>query len=188
MSNYNDAYILTVSGNLVHFLDPQQEDIEIEDIAHSLARTIRWGGHTHTALSVAQHSVNVSRIVKANGGNEATQLHALLHDGSEAYIADLPRPVKAHCRDYQEIEDHLQAVIYQTFGLEDHHLYRKMTDRADLEAMSWEARDLFDNEGRGVIPLPEFNHPHLQAMCYIEAEEAFLDLFDTLIEGDNEDA
>lgn len=105
----------TFTGRQVAPLRPTAGDIAIEDIAHALSMLCRFGGHVRTFYSVAQHAVLASRLVP-----EADALWALLHDASEAYLVDLPTPVKrlAACDGYRAIEAHLQVTIYQAFGLQ----------------------------------------------------------------------
>ena len=104
----------TFTGRQVAPLRPVAADIVIEDIAHALSLLCRFGGHVRTFYSVAQHAVLASRIVP-----EADALWALLHDASEAYLVDLPTPVKrlAACDGYRLVEAQLQRTIYQAFGL-----------------------------------------------------------------------
>jgi len=83
------AWIQTVSGGQFHILDPRQDEIHITDIGHALAQMCRFTGHVRRFYSVAEHCVLASQIVPAQDA-----LWALLHDASEAYIADLNRPLK----------------------------------------------------------------------------------------------
>ena len=103
----------TYSGRLFFPLEPRPADIDIVDIAHSLALQCRFNGHCRPFYSVAEHSVRVSRIL---GGAE--RLWGLLHDAAEAYISDLPRPLKATAPGFRAAEDRLLEVIVTRFGLE----------------------------------------------------------------------
>ena len=93
-------------------LDPHADEVRIEDIAHSLAHQCRFGGHCLTFYSVAEHSVRVSRIVPLEHA-----LWGLLHDASEAYAIDVPRPLKRHLEGYKAIEEKLERVIANKFSL-----------------------------------------------------------------------
>lgn len=112
-------YITTYSK--IHFtpLSPCSEDICIEDIAHALSNVCRAGGHCKYFYSVAQHSIVCYEEAKARGYCPKVQLACLLHDASEAYIADIIRPVKKHLLNYLEIESKLQKAIYDKFLAED---------------------------------------------------------------------
>jgi hypothetical protein len=85
----NRAWIQTVSGGQFHILDPRQDEILIADIGHALGQMCRFTGHVRRFYSVAEHCVHASHIVPP-----VDALWALLHDASEAYIADLNRPLK----------------------------------------------------------------------------------------------
>lgn len=105
------SWLETISGVRWDISLPQERLVRAYDIAHALGNLCRFAGHCRF-YSVAEHSVNVSRIVTPEHA-----LHALLHDASEAYLADLPSPVKSLVRGYKELEDRTQAVIYSAFGL-----------------------------------------------------------------------
>ena len=112
--------IQTFSGLRFSPLEPDPSAIEIADIAHGLAHHCRFGGHAATYYSVGQHSCVVADAVRERGADRDTVLHALLHDASEAYLGDLPHPVKHRSefgRLYREIEEPLQAAILARFGL-----------------------------------------------------------------------
>lgn len=111
--------IETASGISFRPLSPRIEDIEIEDIAHALANQCRFSGHTRFHYSVAQHSVYVSRLIRRNGYDKQTQLWGLLHDASEAYLVDLPSPLKEHpgFAYYKIFERRLMRAVCDRFGL-----------------------------------------------------------------------
>ena len=113
----NNDYITTYSNIRFFPLDPQLEDIKIEDIAHALSFMTRANGHMKQFYSVAQHSIACMHEAQARGYSKKMQLACLLHDASEAYISDITRPVKKYLPEYQRIEDNLQAEIYSAFGL-----------------------------------------------------------------------
>lgn len=102
-------WIQTFLGKPFWPLSPRPEDIDIRDIAHALAMTCRFTGHSQKFYSVAEHSVRVSRIVPAQFA-----LHGLLHDASEAYLCDLSRPIKHGSTlgaEYCRIEDNLMQAV-----------------------------------------------------------------------------
>ena len=103
----------TRSGVKFYPLDPRPEEILIEDIAHALAHECRWNNQVQF-YSVAQHSVLVSRLCPLGDA-----LWGLLHDASEAYIGDVPKPLKVlpEWAFYREIERNLMAMICEKFGL-----------------------------------------------------------------------
>jgi uncharacterized protein len=111
----NKAWIETKSGTRFHILEPQQEEIAIVDIAHALSMMCRFTGHVRKFYSVAEHSWHVSHLVPAK---EA--LWGLLHDASEAYIADINRPLKHFTpvgESYMKVEKKIMDAICKRFGL-----------------------------------------------------------------------
>ncbi len=116
------AWQRMLSGRRLDLLDPSPLDIEIEDIAHGLARVARWNGQTMGAhaFSVAQHSLLVEDICArlSPGWPAKWRLAALLHDAPEFVIGDMISPFKAALGlDYRAFEDRLQGAIHLRFGL-----------------------------------------------------------------------
>jgi 5'-deoxynucleotidase YfbR-like HD superfamily hydrolase len=105
-------WIQTRSGKRFHILDPRSEEIDINDIATALSRQARFSGHTVDFLSVAQHSVNISYMV-----GDQFALWGLLHDASEAYLVDVPRPIKPLLTEYGPIEVKVMLAIAKKFNL-----------------------------------------------------------------------
>lgn len=114
------AHIVTFSGRTVNPLDMKPGDIDIHDMAHALGNSCRFSGHVRKFYSVAEHSVRVTRWVKQSGGDVIDQRWALVHDGTEAYLIDLPKPLKADPkfgRPFRAAESKLEDVIAARFGL-----------------------------------------------------------------------
>lgn len=162
--------ILTYSGKHFTLLDPSPSEIDIFDIAHALSNICRFAGHTRRFYSVAQHSVIVSRIVP-----KKYALYGLLHDASEAYVADIVRPLKPHLKDYAQIEERIMEAVRIRFDLQVPVIPADVK-LADMVALATEKRDLmhFDlNEWpclAGVIPLKEAIQPEYPVL----AKENFL--------------
>lgn len=116
-------------------LDPRPEDVALEDIAHALALTCRFGGHCNTFYSVAQHSVFVSELVRVS-----ESLVGLLHDAPEAYLGDIVRPLKISLPDFNAIEEGVKKAVFQHFGIGDYD--GGELKRADNVALFTEFRDL----------------------------------------------
>ena len=111
-----------LSGRRLDLLDPSPLDVEIEDIAHGLARVARWNGQTKGAhiFSVAQHSLLVEALARAKMPrlDSKTRLALLLHDAPEYVIGDMISPFKAVIGDsYKAVERRLLAAIHLRFGL-----------------------------------------------------------------------
>jgi hypothetical protein len=106
-------WMQTYSGNKFWPSDPRPDEIHIGDIAASLSKMCRFGGHCLNFYSVAEHSVHCARHVA-----EPFRLAALLHDASEAYIVDIPRPIKPSLSGYYEIESGIMGVIAAKYGFQ----------------------------------------------------------------------
>ena len=104
-------WMQTFTGKAFWPLDPRADEIDPVDIAHALSMLCRYGGHVKRFYSVAEHCVLMSHAVSPENA-----LAALLHDATEAYMVDLPRPVKRHLPDYAVYEDALAVVIAERFG------------------------------------------------------------------------
>ena len=116
------AYQRMLSGRRLDILSPSPLDIEIEDIAHGLARVARWNGQTSGAYaySVAQHSILVEQLMHMNASSldSKWRLACLLHDAAEYVIGDMITPFKrALGSDYKLIEINLERAVHLRFGL-----------------------------------------------------------------------
>jgi len=127
--------IRTFTGLYMNVFEPTPEMINIRDIAHALSMECRFSGHLPNFYSVAEHSVMVSRIAP-----KELKLQALLHDASEAYLRDIPRPIKPKLTNYKAIEDKLMRIIAGKFGF-DYPLSSEV-HMADAEMLQWEWDEL----------------------------------------------
>lgn len=168
-------WIQTYTGKRFYPLDPREDDIDIRDIAHALSMQCRYAGHCDRFYSVAEHSVLLSEFCEA-GGRMAARW-ALLHDASEAYIVDVPRPLKPYLINYKGIEAALMEVIARRFGL-----YSAMPD----EVKRADDRILADEVAQNLGPLKWDTQPGprlgvtLHFWSPAEAERAFLARYDAL--------
>ena len=114
MKNKTTDWIQTFSGKQVWPLEPDMESLCIEDIAHALSHQCRFAGHTRKFYSVAEHSVRATYLMPVG-----LELWGLLHDASEAYLVDVPRPLKHSpgMAFYREAEQRLQSMLYAKWGL-----------------------------------------------------------------------
>lgn len=191
------AWQRMLSGRRLDLLDPSPLDIEIEDIAHGLARVARWNGQTQgeNAFSVAQHCVLVEAIFSHThqASDRTDKLACLLHDAAEYVIGDMISPFKAALGgDYKVIEQRLLGAVHVRFGLPVAvHVgvaeYIKQADRvaAYLEATQLagfslsEAADLFGRpRGLGGVGFKQFLA--LQPVMPTQAAEQFLKRFEAL--------
>ncbi|MGL5787527.1 MAG: phosphohydrolase [Bacteroidales bacterium] len=109
------SYITTFTG--VHFdpVNPDPELIHLEDIAHALSLLCRANGHTRFFYSVAQHSLCCCKEASLRRLSVRIQLGCLLHDASEAYLSDMPRPIKENLSQYLIAEERLQNMIWNLY-------------------------------------------------------------------------
>ena len=115
MSEKRGRPIGTFSGRQLHPLDPSPEEIAIEDIAHGLANTCRYGGQCQFYYSVGTHSLYVSHELEGDGPE--MQLYGLFHDAAEAYITDVPRPLKAELDGYEGVEAEILSAVWERLGV-----------------------------------------------------------------------
>ncbi len=140
------------SGSLVDVLALRPGDVNLGDIAHSLSQLCRFGGQCDTFYSVAQHSVHIAETMFQMTGDAIRAKRALLHDAAEAYLGDLPRPIKQQPElDYfTALEDRVLDTVYQCFGIPN--VPDKILTALDNGIVLIEARQLFQPpfEPRGV--------------------------------------
>lgn len=106
-------WMQTFTGRRFYPMDPQAADVDPVDIAHALSLICRYGGHTTSFYSVAEHSVLLSHAVPNRHA-----LWALLHDAGEAYVGDMVRPLKRSMGLYRQVEDAILVAIAERFGLD----------------------------------------------------------------------
>lgn len=166
--------IQTASGIMFDPLNPKIEDIRIKDIAHALSNQCRFSGHTKRHYSVAEHSVYVSRYTRV--GNE---LAGLLHDASEAYLLDIPSPIKQapEFLFYRQAEKRLQDLIYKKYSvvpdwndIHDIDVMVMLNEREQL--MPWKPLSISDTVFRRIA---------LQIEGPVDAYSLFLDRLEELM-------
>lgn len=167
-------WLQSLTGKRVHVLDPRPEEISLRDIAGHLAKVNRFGGATCWPYSVAQHCVEVAKIVA-----EPYRIYALLHDAHEAYLGDRLTPIKWAMRDlaprgvdpFVVLADQFDAAIHARFGL----AWPLSSDAAeavkaaDLTLLATERRDLLAHDVDWGMDLPA---PLIGVMGCVEWHEA----------------
>lgn len=185
-----------LSGRRLDLLDPSPLDIEIEDIAHGLARTARWNGQTRGRhiFSVAQHTLLVEALLLLHEPDASARLRraALLHDAAEYVIGDLISPFKAMLsKDYREAERRIMAAVHLRFGLPAVLAPRmaRAIKRADAAAAFLEAVNLAGfslTEAKRYFPRPEMPTPVdselLASWSAAKATRRFLERFAEITE------
>jgi len=158
-------WIQTFGGRAFWPLDPRPEDVAIGDIAHALAHLCRYGGHTRRFYSVAEHSVLMARAVSPKH-----RLWALLHDASEAYLVDLPRPIKRAIPQYRTAE---AAEMPEEVHLADGRILTDERQQSMAEPpMPWNAEEQVEPLG-----------VRLEFWTPVYAEIQFMTMFDMLTGG-----
>lgn len=107
--------ITTYTGRHIDPVYPDPELVCIEDIAHALSLICRGNGQVQTFFSVGQHCINCSREAIARGYSDRIAFACLLHDASECYLSDVPRPFKKTLAGYKEQEETLLNLIYEKY-------------------------------------------------------------------------
>lgn len=182
-----------LSGRRLDLADPSPMDVEVEDIAHGLARVARWNGQTKGAhaFSVAEHSVIVEAICRELQPNLSTidSLTALLHDSPEYVIGDMISPFKALLGDsYKDIESRLQEAIHIRYGLRPvtPQRLKKLIKRADHISAWHEAVQLAGFSEQEANKLfghrPKSIELKLTPLSVNKAQALFLDRFNMLLE------
>lgn len=183
--NYiTDNWMETYTGKKFHILKPKLQDIDIKDIAHSLALQCRFGGHCKVFYSVAEHSVRVSDILP-----EELKLAGLLHDAAEAYVGDVVRGMKENMTSFKKIEKNILELIFIKFKVPTKLIEDKRVKEADDVLVATEGRDIMSNTDNwidelGVLPLSDYIIPlesEPKALDWKVAEKLFLIRFDALI-------
>ena len=187
------AWQRMLSGRRLDLLDPSPLDVEIEDIAHGLARVARWNGQTKGdhAFSVAQHCVLVERLTGELNPRltREAKLMALLHDAPEYVIGDLISPFKAAVGiDYKDFELKLLTAIHLRFGLPARTppALQLLLKQADIASAYFEATQLAGfgiDEARRYFGTPPkaLRTPRLVPLGPAEAQARFLERFRRLL-------
>ena len=160
---YTKDCIRTFTGHYIDPFNPDPAKICIEDIAHALSMIPRFGGHLPVFYSVAEHSV-----MCALSSRHEDVLAALLHDASEAYLMDIPSPIKSRLPGYKEAEANLMRIIANKFGFE--YPLNDNVKIEDVRALEWEWNFIMLREKSMIPGKPLVYTPK-------QAEKAFLKLY-----------
>lgn len=178
----NNPYIVTYSGYRFHPLSPTAETIHMNDIAHALSQQGRFSGHTLRYYSVAQHCVLVSELSKGRAA-----LAGLLHDAAEAYILDVPRPIKqlSIMSDYRKMDNAITKVIFKKYNVSFDKVIQDQVKKADNAALYIEALNLmYINSFANIERFEEYTDFTLPTWSAKEAEKQFILKFRELIKSD----
>lgn len=143
--------ILLQSGEFYSYTSPSTNIFTIEDVATALSKICRFGGHVGKHYSVAQHAYYVSHAVE----DKRYELDALCHDNVEAFLTDIPTPLKALLPCYKALEALHEAEMFKRFGLQ--YPMHESVHKADKAVFAAEVRDL------------KRAHKHWDSLANIEA-------------------
>ena len=168
--------ITTYTGHKFDPVNPLMEALDIRDIAHALSLTCRGNGHVKHFYSVGQHCIMCAKEAMARGYSQRVVLGCLLHDASEAYMSDVPRPFKELLHEYVNLEEKLIELIYTRFigcPLTDEEM--KLVGRVDDDVLYYDMLELFG------IPWGEKSEleiePDYTIHPFDEVEQTYLALF-----------
>lgn len=174
------SYITTYTRKHFDPVHPDPELICIQDIAHALSMICRGNGHVSTFWSVGEHCICCAREALGRGYSNRLALACLLHDASECYMSDVPRPLKQEMETYKAIENRLLQVIYQKFlgsGLteEEERLLKEIDD--DL---LWYDLDVLLEEKQTGKPPKLHSKLDYTVRPFREVEKEYLELFERI--------
>lgn len=142
--------IETHSGAYFDYAAPRANQIRVADIAHALSNVCRFGGHTSVFYSVAEHAVLVRSLV-IDAGYPEMGMAALHHDSHEAYLGDVPTPLKQELGDcYADLRERADVAIAGRLGIKTRDFHHEAVSRADAKALRLEAGQLKTSQGVGL--------------------------------------
>jgi len=134
------AWFQTLKGNAFPIFDPRPSDIDIEEIAHTLAMQCRFNGHIKHFYSIAQHSVLVSKLLEEWKHPVEIVFEGLMHDAAEAYVGDVISPIKRSIPAFSDVEHMTWVAIADRYNLP--HVQSPVVGKADIAMLLVEKRDL----------------------------------------------
>jgi len=177
----SNATILLYSGRYFDFENLDNEVLTIEDIAHGLAMTCRFGGHCNRFYSVAEHCWWVSYLVPPE-----MALEGLLHDGTESVLGDIPKPLKRIMPQYQEMEEKLEINVAKQYGIQ--FPYPPQIKECDIRMLITEQKQLFTREDTKVFFKAEPYDIKLACWTPEVATKFYISRFENLIDMRNQKA
>lgn len=137
------------SGTFLDLADPRPESISALDVAVGLSRENRYAGQSLEPYSVAEHALLVADRVASLGMSARLEAAALHHDDAEAFVKDVPAPLKSMLQGYDEVESRVRAAVLQALGVSGLPVDAPEVKDADLWARAQEAGELLPSAGRG---------------------------------------
>lgn len=181
-----NAWIWSKNNRKLSLLHYSVDDVDVDEIAHALSNTCRFGGHSSSFYSVAEHCIIMAQLILESQGDctecgRKLALSGLLHDASEYILTDVPKPFKGLMPEYEVHEARIQGVIDEAFGTNSKHPLVKTLDK---QLVISEAIELFDSPewiaDWPVEPLKGFGEKYLAKYDPQEAYFAFMEMYEAL--------
>lgn len=173
-------YITTYTGKHFEPLDPDPELIDIQDIAHALSMICRGNGHVSSFWSVGQHCLCCAKEALARGLSDRMALACLLHDASECYMSDVPRPFKKNMKEYKKQEEALLKIIYEKYLETDLSREEQVLLKEIDDAMLWyDLRKLLNEMQDSEAPEIHIRLDYT-VRPFAEVEQEYLDMYERL--------
>ena len=172
------SYITTYTGKHFDPTAPEASLFDVRDIAHALSLTCRGNGHVKTFFSVGQHCVNCALEAELRGYSQRVILACLLHDGSEAYMSDVPRPFKQALPAYVEAEESLLEMIYEKYlGEKLSEEEQRQVKAVDDDLLYYDLKELLGETPAGEAPVLRIELDY-NVQPFDKVEEQYLKLYE----------
>ena len=171
------SYITTYTGKHFDPANPDMAQVDIRDIAHALSLICRGNGQVKTFFSVGQHCINAAKEAIARGYSERVILACLLHDASESYMSDVPRPLKPSMPEYVRTEEHLLDFIYEKYlGSKLNDEEQRMVKSIDNTLLYYDLKELLNEVTNRLEPKLHIKLNY-EFIPFEQVEEKYLNLF-----------
>jgi len=180
-SNSKVGYITTYTGDHFYPTKPDPANIHIQDVAHALSYICRGNGHVKNFFSVGQHCVNCALEAMARGYSRRVCLACLLHDAGEAYMSDVPRPIKVGMPQYKEWEEEVIRTVYEKYlGSDLTEEEERLVKQVDDDMLYFDMKVLLGHKMDQEEPemMSIFSQEYVP---FIEVEEQYLEIFEKLV-------
>lgn len=172
------SYITTYTGKHFDPAQPERDKIDIRDIAHALSLICRGNGHVKTFFSVGQHCIHCALEAEARGYSVRLILACLLHDASECYLSDVPRPIKGNLPQYKAVEERLLEQVYIKYlgsGLTDQE--EKLVKQIDNDMLYYDMLNLLGEKTEQEAPAMATDFSY-EVLPFEQVESRYLELFE----------
>ncbi len=180
MKDKKYSYIRTYTGLKFYPTEPDASMIEIKDIAHALSYICRGNGHVDRFYSVAQHCINCANEAMARGYSDKVALACLLHDAAEAYLSDVPRPIKQYLNEYPAMEKKITDIIFEKYlGCRLTENEKKQLKSIDDDLLFFDLKELLNEEDLCKAPLIKAPLDYKER-SFKEVQDEYITMFNSL--------